>query len=295
MSEGRFGSTITRIRAWAENEASVRAALVVGSQVRTVAPADEWSDLDVVLFHTEPDRLVESTDWIHQFGEVLFTFVEQTAVLNSRERRVLYSDSRDVDFAVFPSRALPLLVQSPEGLSVLARGCRILLDKDSMLSDLDRAVSAARALPSAVINDHDFQACVADFWYHALWTAKKLRRGELWVAKLGCDGHLKRLLQTMLTWQATVVGGAEAEVWPAGRFLDSWADPRARRVLPATFGRYEFDDLSRALTNTTRLFAGISRDVAKARNWQYPEQAESKVLELVAEALRLRPGPKEAG
>ena len=281
-----YGPIVERFRAWATEEPGVRAALIVGSQARTHDPADEWSDLDVVIFHDNPEQLVGSTDWVGNFGDVALTTVEPTAVLGSRERRVLYSNGKDVDFAVFPSAALGFVAQSPEGLAVLGRGYEVLLDKDGRLSkpvaSLESSVYDQQKLPS----EEQFQADVADFWYHVPWAAKKLRRGELWMAKMVCDGYLKMVLIRMIEWQTIVRRGNGTDVWHDGRFVDRWAEPEVRARLPETFAQYDRKDLARALNATGRLFSDLAHEVASDRNWAYPEKAESIVWTIVGSTLK---------
>ena len=40
--------------AWAQAQPDIRAAIVVGSRARLDHPADEWSDLGLILFTTTP-------------------------------------------------------------------------------------------------------------------------------------------------------------------------------------------------------------------------------------------------
>jgi len=277
---------VEKFREWADSDSGVRAALIVGSQARTDVPADEWSDLDIAIFHTDPARLIDSTEWFQPFGTVVLSMVESTAVGGSRERRVLFSDSRDVDFAIFPSSAIPSITGGPEGLSVLSRGFVILLDKDHQLREL-RSVARntapeSRGLPT----ETEFLANVSDFFYHLLWAAKKLRRGEMWTAKMGCDGYLKLLLVRMVEWSAVASAPAKVDVWHDGRFLDRWALPGVRARLPATFAQYETRDLSRALGETGRLYSRLAHQVAERFGWNYPTEAEETVWGFVHRTLR---------
>jgi len=45
---------LQRIIDWARKEAGIRAAFLVGSGARQDHPADEWSDIDLVLVATDP-------------------------------------------------------------------------------------------------------------------------------------------------------------------------------------------------------------------------------------------------
>jgi len=51
-----------RFTAWAQTQPDIRAAMVVGSRARTDHPADEWSDLDILVITTRPERLLGSVD-----------------------------------------------------------------------------------------------------------------------------------------------------------------------------------------------------------------------------------------
>ena len=257
--------------------------MIVGSQARTDVPADEWSDLDVVIFHSDPARLITSTDWFQSFGAVVLSMVEVTAVGGSRERRVLYSGGRDVDFSIFPSAAMPFLTSIPEGVNVLSRGFVVLVDKDHALDTLPRVAATPVREPIGPYTEEAFLADVSDFDYHVLWFAKKLRRGETWIAKLGCDGYLKQLLRRMIERYTLLTG--EVDVWHDGRFLDRWAPPEVRASLPATFARYEPKDIARALRETGLLYARLARQIAERRGWGYPAEAETTVWELVDRTL----------
>ena len=280
-----YGPIVQKFRAWATENPAVRGAIIVGSQARAVVPADEWSDLDIVIFHTDPETLVASTDWVARFGEVAVTTVEETAVLGGRERRVFYADGRDVDFAVFPSAALGLVSEVPEGQAVLARGSVVLVDKDGYLARNPEPGTGKPGAGATLPSEALFRATVSDFWYHAQWVAKKLRRGELWTAKMGCDGYLKRLLLRLIEWQSVLRHEGTADTWHDGRFLDRWAEPEVRERLPATFARYEPRDLARGLRETELLFAVLAREIAAARGWNYPASEETAVRAYVERTL----------
>lgn len=280
-----YGSIVDRFREWADNDPGVRGALIVGSQARTEEPADQWSDLDIAIFHADPAQLIASTDWFQPFGSVVLSMVEATAVGGSRERRVLYSDGRDVDFAIFPSAAIPFLTTSAEGRSVLGRGFVVLVDKDRKLAQLQSVGGGVVPESVGLASEAEFQSDLSDFLYHILWVAKKLRRGEIWSAKMGCDGYLKLLLVRMIEWNTLTRESAKVDVWHNGRFLDKWAPVDVRARLAATFARYDARDLARALTETTRLYSDLARQFAGNLGFAYPSEAEGKVRKLVDRTL----------
>src|SRR5579884_4141340 len=208
-----------RAAAWIGRQPDIRAAVVLGSRARSDRPADAYSDLDLLLLADDPARYLNDPCWVVELGRPRITFVEETAVGGGRERRVLFDGGLDVDVSIFPAALFadipaaleqvagngaesPSPTETPgHGLAlayalrdIARRGLRTLADKDGLLARalplLDRLPSAPAGRPPA----HEFAEAVSDFWYHAVWTAKKLRRGELWVAKSCCDGYMKGLL-----------------------------------------------------------------------------------------------------
>lgn len=299
-----------RFTAWASAQPDIRAALVVGSRARADHPADPFSDLDLVLVVDDPARYLDTTEWLSSMGTVWVTFLEATAVGGGRERRALFAGGHDVDFAVFPAalfRQLARLLwlrrlrpayalvarddrrRAEEVLTafggVVRRGVRVLLDKDGAATQVVRAARDLPTLAPRPPSEAAFAEAVNDFWYHALWTAKKLRRGELWTAHGCLDGYLKDLLLRMIAWQARAIWGDEYDTWHGGRFLEEWASPRALAGLHEAFARYDADDMRRALAATMDLYRALATDTAERLSYAYPTEADERVTRLVTGLL----------
>ena len=273
---------IDRFVAWAQTQPDIRAAIVLGSRARTDRPADEWSDLDLLVVTSDPGRLLAQTDWLEQLGRPWLTFLEPTAVGGMTERRVLFEGGLDVDFSPVPAelvRQFQAAGWPPEVAGVVRRGMRFVLDKDGLAASLS-APSGEPPAPQPPTQER-FLNLVNDFWYHAVWIAKKLRRGELWTAKLGCDGYIKRLLLTMIEWHAGAAGGWSVDTWHNGRFLEQWADPRAVDGLRGAFAHYDAADVRRALLATMDLFRWLATEAAGRLGYPYPTSAEEHVTALV--------------
>ena len=244
---------------WAREREDVRAAVVVGSQVRESTPADRWSDLDVILIVDDPEPYAEGAGWVAGFGRPVLSFLEETP-LGQRERRVLYETGEDVDLPLFPLSALERLESSANAAELLARGYRVLVDKIDLAARLERL--ALRDTPRPAPAQADLDQLASDFWYHALWTAKKLRRGEVFTAKGCLDGYLKARLVTLLEWHARALDPA-ADTWHDGRFLERWADPGALAALEDAYARYDLRDVARALWVTIDLWQGLEAETAR--------------------------------
>jgi aminoglycoside 6-adenylyltransferase len=265
-----------------------------------------------MVITTHPERLLGSSDWLKNIGEHWLTLLEPTPSGGGMERRVLFDGARDVDFAVFPydrfrwaARFLPLLRRFPllfrllpkamaqrirddlaDAANVFGRGVRVLVDKQGLAAKLPLVV--AEAQPYHPPAQREFLNAVDDFWYHAVWTAKRLRRGELWWAKLCCDSHMGQLLLRMIEWQAHATQGADYDTWQLGRFLEEWADPRALAGLRDSFAHYDEDDIWRALLASMDLFRWLAIETAERLGHPYPTAADERVTEWVKACLAER-------
>lgn len=274
-----YDALIEQVAAWAETQSNIRAVLIVGSRARTEHPADAWSDLDLVVFATDPQVYLDDASWPAHFGEVWLTFLEETAVGGGVERRVLYRDGLDVDFSIFPVSQLEQLLAG-EAAAVLARGVRVVLDKDGQAQHLIAAAPASpamRELPTRAAFLQDVQ----DFWYHAVWIAKKLRRGEVWTAVRCCNGLLPAHLLQMIEWQARAAKGAAHDTWHQGRFLEEWADPHALAELRGVLTHYDAEDTWRALSAVMDLYRRLTHEVAVKLDYPVPAAAEEHATALV--------------
>lgn len=249
-----------RIADWARERTDVHAAVIVGSQARAETAADRWSDLDVILVVEEPNAYLDDLSWVMAFGAPLLTFVEPTAVGNERELRVLFETGEDLDLPLIPMSRLDLLTEDETIAEVLGRGYRVLVD-DIGLEERLRAASLGprqRREPT----QRDLRELASDFWYHALWAAKKLRRGEVFVATECLDGYLKARLVRLLEWHARAVD-LTLDTWHGGRFLERWGDPGALVALEFAYARYSLPDAARALWVTVDLWQGLEEETAK--------------------------------
>jgi aminoglycoside 6-adenylyltransferase len=279
---------LDRVVEWAQADAGVRALLLLGSQARTEEPADEWSDTDLIIVVPDPAAFLADASWPDRFGSVAITFVERTPHGRS-ERRVLYSDGTDIDVVPVAIDEARTGLSEPGPLSMLARGHRILVDKDRLLEGLpaliDQAADDQGRLDDWPPSPVPFENLVSDFWYHAVWSARKLRRGELWVARACADDYMKRLLLQVIEWRtrATIDGGGDH--WFDGRFLERRADPDTIDALRDCFAHYEPDDLGRALRATMGLFRRLATDLAIRLELPYPARADEAATTLVIELL----------
>ena len=274
---------IDKIIAWADKQDNVRAVLMVGSRARADHAADQWSDIDVVVLTKDVRRYRDSTDWLDEIGTVWVTHLEKTATGDGVERRALFADGVDVDFILVPHDEMARLTQDPGVADTIRRGLRVLIDKDRMMSRITLPMSYRTVYQPPT--EAQFLNVVNDFWYHAVWTTKKLLRGELWVAKTSCDGYMKNLLLTMLEWHTRATKKQNYDTWFGGRFLEEWADPRAVEKLREAYSSYDAADVQRALLATMQLFRWLATETADSFTYDYPGGVDTSVTAWVKQNL----------
>jgi aminoglycoside 6-adenylyltransferase len=296
-----------RFVAWARTRPDIRAAIVVGSWARTDHPADEWSDLDIAFSAADPQRYLSTADWLKDIGKPWLAYLDRDGVVH----HVLFEGGLDAGFAVLPNsgirqavRFLPTLRRFPILLRVLPgrlgdqirqdvassadyyrRGVRVILDKDGLAAKF-LSHFPADSQPHPQPTQPEFRDIVAEFWFRAVWTAKHLRRGELWWAKTeGCDGQMKSMLLRVLEWHAGATHGWDYDTWEGGRFLEEWADPRAVAGLRDVFAHYDENDIWRALLATMELFRWLAIETAERLGYPYPTPADERATQWIKTCL----------
>lgn len=280
---------LARFVAWAQGRDDIRAALVIGSRARVDRPADQWSDMDIVVVTSEPERYLSDGAWLDELAPSWLTFLERAGAGEGMERRALFENAVDVDFVPFSTEAAEVIAEHgwpPEIAGIIRRGMRVALDKDGWGERLalpPEETPAAR--PSALPDASAFANTVNDFWFHAVWTAKKLRRGELWTAIECLTGFMMWCALHMIEWHARATRGPNVDTWHNGRFLDVWADPRALEGLRRGFAHYDAQDIARGLLATMDFYRWLTQETAAALGYPYPTEADERTTAWVSDSL----------
>ena len=265
-------------------------ARTLGSRARIDIPADEWSDTDLLVFTTDASRWLGDGRWLDDIGRVVLTFVEPTALAGLLERRVLFDGAVDVDMVIIPIDAIENVISDAGAIPVLARGYRLLVDKDDRFGDLaGRAAAAdARAIHGAAPwppTAEEVSNLIRDYLYHCVWVTKKLRRGELAVAVSCQNAYQGATIRRFVEWQAGARSNVATNTYYDGRFLERWADPETVTGLTVTQAAYDVDDLGRSIVESMELFRGLASEVADAVRVAYPGEAHAWIRNWVRGTL----------
>lgn len=262
---------------WAQTVEDIRAAFIVGSRAREDHPADEWSDMDIVIYTSEQNYYLSNQEWLSNFGDICTSFVSETDG-GDPECLTLFDGGRQVDFVIHTLDTLKDMVKSKIIPNNFYRGVKVLIDKDHIAQYILPQYS--RAPQGNPLSEDKFLQTVNMFWFLALYSSKQILRNELWVVKLR-DGNMKQLLLQIIEWHEKVVNGAEYDTWHAGRFLCEWASKETQMELHNAFGHFDRIDSWKALIATINLFKRLSHEIAEKNKFTYPDNLEKSVYEWI--------------
>jgi predicted nucleotidyltransferase len=120
---------LTAFTRWAATQPDTLAVALVGSYAR--GAATEASDIDLVVLVKDPQRYLESTGWLQQFGPVERQQVEEYG--NMTSLRIWYEGGREVEVGLATRDwAQPPLDEGTQ--RVIGDGMRVLWEREALLS-----------------------------------------------------------------------------------------------------------------------------------------------------------------
>ena len=257
----------TKILEYSNKDDDIKAIVAIGSSTRKEIKADEFSDLDLFVVTNAPEKWT-SGEYPKLLGNVSISFVEPT-LGGGKERRCIYDEDRDVDMIILTPEQFETAIKEGVAAWVMNRGYEVLYDSMGFAEQLKIHIKPGESKPD--IDEEEFINVVNDFYFHNIWASKKLKRGELWSAKTCVDSYLKNYLLRMMELYRYKTAGVD--VWHAGRFLEKWAGEEILNELKNCFAHYEKEDVMRALIATSQLFEKVTRGLADAEGFAYPERA----------------------
>jgi aminoglycoside 6-adenylyltransferase len=274
---------------WAELQDDLRAAFIVGSQARRDHPADQFSDLDIIMLIRDVEVRYHDASWLEEIAPLWISQMGHT-ISGEPERLALFAGGMQVDFVFHPVSDVTTfqqMVAEGELPDTIHRGVRVLFDKDGLLPSLPEPTPIPAAQPPA---EMEFRQTLDSFWFSAVYCAKQLRRGELWLFQNASGGMIWPLLQ-IIEWQARADFGWDYDTWHAGKFIAEWADPVIYVTLQQVFAHMQAEDGWRAMQVRLDLFHTTARKLSHALGYAYPDELEQHIVTCIQE---IRQSPKTA-
>ena len=273
-----------KISRWAQEQTAVQAILRIGSRARQLRPADDWSDLDLILLVSEPEPYASDSAWLTAVGEPLVPVLMRYD--NGFEWLVVFADGLKADFYFIEAESdLTAVIARPPFPHVLRRGADVLYIRPGLTLDLPPAEQEPAAQPTAVSFGHEVHAMLLS----AFKTSKYIHRSDLWRAHLLLDTDMRTRLLTMIEWHARALFGPDRDTWYKGRYLDEWADPRVLAALPNTYGRFTPEETWRALFAMLILYRWLAEETAVKNQFPFPQTAADQILAWIQEIYTATP------
>ncbi len=274
LSDPIYTQLEQRLAAWAAGREDIRAVVMIGSRVRTDHPSDAWSDLDTIAFVEDGAVYSRDTGWQVGLEQTLglplwFAAFSETG-RGDWEVEMVLEGGRKVDIVFSQIRALEgirsnlsQMIAAAPYHSVFGSGLRVLLEKAPGGEAVEPGDSAqipvppvpAQSLPDQAVFDNLIANCFLELFR----AAKLCGRGELWRAARVINHELQEQILVLLEWHTRSTG---RRIWPYGRFLEQWADPRALAVLPGAFAGYSTTGIRRASLAGLDLITWLSAETA---------------------------------
>lgn len=269
---------LDRISLWAERRADLSALVQIGSRVQPGGGADQWSDYDFQLITRRPALYRDAATW-RELGDA-WVVSTQRVFGGADKVTLILPGAIEVDFVILKTMelrlafgALRLPALAPLWPPVLKFGVR---DLKIVACPGWRVVKGGAAwerryarlgqeLPWPRLNENEFHEVCAAFWAAAVWTAKKVARGELRAAQRHFHISLTESLWRLLEEEARE---QSRPARPEARRAERWLPPE--RVGQTGFATAaEEAAMRRALAEAAAAFDAVAAALAGQRGWIY--------------------------
>jgi len=275
-------SVMARISAWAESRPDITALVQIGSRVQAGGTVDQWSDYDFQLITRRP-ALYRDPAALHGLGET-WVVSSQRVFGGADKLTLILPGAAEADFVILSAlelriafaalRAPGLAALWPPPLKFGVRDLRIVacpgwrVIKGGAAWER-RYARLGAAVPWPRLSEREFQEVCAAFWAAAVWTAKKIARGELRAAQRHFHVSLTETLWRLLEEEAR---DQARPARPEARRAETWLPPE--RVAGTGFPTAaEPAALRRALAASAAAFAEVANALARSRGWAMPDHA----------------------
>lgn len=265
---------IEQFKSTAKNRKDIKAAFVIGSRARKQNPADQWSDLDILIYTDTPQYYLEAADFIADFGVIWSSFATKT-LGNDHERLTLFEGGYQVDLVVKTSEEYEKQIASAQAPWLFKRGVQLLTDNSG---DAQKLLPIKEVLPEKMpLTEATFNQVNQMFWFVTLYISKQLIRGENWAVKAREMDHRNLLLQ-MVEWYEQSLHGPNYDTWHGGKFIQTWAEEEIYQALFGIFGNFDIASNWQALEQSTRLFSELATKIQTMQNFTLQDDLGQNVL-----------------
>ncbi|MFV0395521.1 MAG: aminoglycoside 6-adenylyltransferase [Coprobacillaceae bacterium] len=272
-----------KFKKYAKDNTNIRAALVMGSRARKNHPADQWSDLDILVYCQNPKTELMDASWLDGFGKVVTTVISKTAV-GDEERLTLFDGGYQVDTVYYNLEGLQVLADAETIYGALARGAYVIVDKDNKFINFEDKNFNLNL--KNTINEEPFINLVNMFWFLSMYIAKQALRDNLWTAK-NAESDLRNILLQIIEWHEKMNHNDNYDTWYGGKFINEWAQSNIIEDIKNIFSGYSKEEILTETKACMQLFKRLSIEIKENYNYQYPYDLMESVMSWFSQHTKL--------
>ncbi|MEM1282181.1 MAG: aminoglycoside 6-adenylyltransferase [Chlamydiota bacterium] len=246
---------------WINSKHLIRLALLTGS-FTDGSTTDEFSDLDISLFCSDPQQLTDCNSWLKDIDNVWVVIPEKYRLLGASipTRLVIFKGGKKVDFSFFSLDQLKVLEREglPDAFNI---GYEVLVDKDHLGSKLPSPEFVGFREPKP--SKEDFHHLIKEFWFEVYHVAKYLYRQDLWSVQFRFSGIYHKILIKMVCWNEAGKNQWDYSTHSLGKRLDNWVGKDTWNTIRNIFPHFDAEEGWIALREMTKLFKRLSHETSK--------------------------------
>lgn len=278
---------IQQFASWAQAQADIRGAFVVGSVGRqTQGP---WSDVDIAFITRKPHQYRQPSQWLAPLGSVWTgVYDPNDPMLGLPTSATLFcvmAGGIYVDFSILPYRKTWLWAQlicnpyarkhlfrqqASETAYLIQDGIQVLFDRDGLIQRLADALKSTPVMMKQQPTVHDLERLQDDFYLGALHMLRYLMKSQPFAAQIVRDRAVRRCLLNAAQWQAQASG----KDWNnplnyRDRQIDRWTHPQFVEAMPVLFNGYGADNLWLSLQASMHVFRLLMENLTTKLDYAY--------------------------
>lgn len=264
---------LTHFINWANNNKTVRAAIMTSSRVSKNAKKDFLSDYDIELYVNQINDFSQNDDWLEEFGPIMVRWPYKPKS-SSKEgwitRLILFKDGVRIDFQITDQMSI-----DPNQYD---NGYKILIDKDGITRNINSPTFSEFIVKKPT--KEEYEKLVHEFWWDAYYIPKYLWRDELPFAKYMLDYTLRySFIHKIVDWYIGYENNWSVETGALGKKYKKLLSKEIWDEFEQTYAAGGVEENWSAFMRTTQFFRKIAKYVGDKLGYKYPDDIDKEVME----------------
>ena len=253
----------------AKNDVRIKAVYMNGSRTNENVPNDIFQDYDIVYVVEDTKSFIEDKDWINLFGEILYMqYPDENPYYPSDKENsygwlMQFADGTRIDLTV---QSVNYALQHIQDDKL----CRILLDKEAILPEIEAATDCQYWVKKPV--KEQYLAVCNEFWWCTNNIAKGLWREEIPYVQDMTNHIVRNQLITMLNWKVGILTEWSVSTGKSSKYLYKWLPEKEWKMFLSTYFDCNIDNAWKSVFGMCELFEIVSKYVGEKLGWEYNEK-----------------------